>query len=67
VAIGKGIKVSYEFLVFISQMEKKLRVLILSIIAMSFVIASNAYACPANTHPVCTYDGSGRSVCHCVP
>jgi hypothetical protein len=44
-----------------------MKILISAMIALSVVIASAAYACPLNTHPVCTYDGSGKSVCHCVP
>ena len=41
----------------------------LLIAAVTFVAlsATVAYACPAGTHPVCTYDPLvGRSVCHCV-
>jgi hypothetical protein len=26
-----------------------------------------ASACPAGTHPVCSYNGGDHSNCHCVP
>ena len=26
-----------------------------------------ANACPAGTHPVCSYNGGAHSACHCVP
>ena len=44
-----------------------MKIQILAVIALSVAISGTPYACPTGTHPVCTYDGSGRSVCHRVP
>ena len=43
-----------------------MKILISAVIVLGALISSAAYACPSGTHPVCTYDGSGKSVCHCV-
>jgi hypothetical protein len=33
---------------------------------VTMVSFTAAQACPSGTHPVCSYDGSGKSHCVCV-
>ena len=52
----------------LSATENKMKSFLIAVIAFaSFLTASVAFACPLGTHPVCTYDGTGQSHCHCVP
>jgi hypothetical protein len=39
--------------------------LIVSELAMLGTDMAPAMACPAGTHPVCSYDGGPHSHCHC--
>jgi hypothetical protein len=39
--------------------------LVITAISMLGTAIGPANACPAGTHPVCSYDGGAHSNCHC--